>query len=105
MMNDDMLLTIDEGFDPEPHIVLKHYDQIHKLLRDLDMLVKPPYELVQRWKVTLARNNANMIKLLKILSLDRFKDNGERQKLRTDLGFKHTLVELDKILQKTPKIL
>ena len=77
-LKDDMLLTVDFNFDPEPETMLKHEDFIKRMLNNLDRLCAPPYELEFRWKVALVRNNKNLIELLRILSLDRFAGNGER---------------------------
>ena len=50
------------------------------------------------------RNNDSLKELLRILSLGRHLDNGERQKLNCDVGKKYTLVKLDKILEGCPLI-
>ena len=98
------MLTIDSKFEPEPDVKIEYFDFIKQLLSDLRILILPPYDLVDRLKVTLMRNNIHLKNLLRLLSLDRFTGNGELEKLRTDQGFKHTLVELDSILRKCPLI-
>ena len=104
MLNDDLLLTIDGSFDPEPHIHIKNSEFIKKLLVDLDILCCEPYDLVNRWKMVLMRNNASLKELLNILSLGRFENSGEREKLKTEMGFKYTLIKLDNLIEDCPLI-
>ena len=98
----DPNLTVDSNFDPEPDIHVINYDFIRNLLLKLDLLCKPPYELERRWQLSLLRNNKHLKELMRLLSLGRFKDNGERQKLSTEIGFKHTLLQLDAVLVNCP---
>ena len=105
MLQDDMYLTLDEDFDPEPHIDIKNFDFIKRLLVMLPILVVPPYDLVNRLRTTIVRSDANLKNFLRILSLGRFTKNGELEKLSVKKGFKHTLVELDNILIKCPRIM
>ena len=53
----------------------------------------------------LSRSNSALKELLRILSLGRFTGNGEREKLSTEVGFKYTLVELDRVLEGCPLII
>ena len=97
-------MTIDGSFDPEPQIKIKNFEFIKKLLLDLDVLCCEPYDLVNRWKMVLMRNNASLKELLSILSLGRFESNGEREKLNTEMGFKYTLIKLDNLIEECPLI-
>lgn len=103
-LKDDCLLTIDEGFDPEPNVFLKHEDFIKRLLNDLEYLCGEPYNLLFRWRMAFVRDNSWLNKLLKILSLDRYSGNGQRDKLNTGLGFKYTLLEFDNLIEACPLI-
>ena len=55
--------------------------------------------------VRLQRKNDSFKEICRILSLGRYKDNGERAKLSTEMGFKHTLVALDAVLVECPQLI